>query len=247
MGNWRTVNITGTMTEEDAGVLGAWLGYTIASPVSGTSCFDHFGPLSFSREKPSLCGLNNWVAPVVFACGNLAERDYTPEDVAEELRRLLAVAPSMRLKVHCGGDHESDTCVATVTVADGQVVTGPPEVERVAAVSEDQAVGNLLRAIARPAGARQEPADAGDQWDCEAYGPEGSEAGALCFIAGELDQRACSSPGECHQAMASERQRVVDRINELAAEGDPTGVYLAGHFKEPGQLLGGGGNQGDAS
>lgn len=149
MGNWRTVNITGSIDEAEVPLLRERLGYSIGTS-SGDPGWEHFGPLSFNRDSPSLCGLNNWVRPVVFACGNLAERDYGVKAVAETLRELLAIAPSMRLKVHCGGDWESETCIATITVANGTVETGPPEVERVAPVSDGQAAGNPQRNLYRP-------------------------------------------------------------------------------------------------
>ena len=77
-------------------------------------------------------------------------------------------------------------------------------------------------------------------WDCEAYGPDGREAGALCFLAGEAGTRVCASRAACSEAMTAERQRVFSRINELAAAGDPVCAYLAEEFSEPGQILGGG-------
>ncbi len=79
------------------------------------------------------------------------------------------------------------------------------------------------------------------QFDCEAYGPEGVSFGAVCFIAGELGARVCASLAECHQVMTAERQRVFRRIQERAAEGDPDMTYLATVFTSPEQLLGGGG------
>ncbi len=85
----------------------------------------------------------------------------------------------------------------------------------------------------------------GDDWLCEAYGPEGREHGVLCFIA-EPGERACASQAECHEVMTAERQRVFRRIQEGAAAGSPDMAYLAGEFTSPGQLLGGGeGDGGD--
>lgn len=152
MGNWRTVNIVGTVSEPDAAALrehlaypGYWLDDRHEHPA-----WQRFGPLSFCRDQPSLCGLNDWPAAAMDRAGNLAERDYDPDDVAETLRELLAVAPSMALKVHCGGEWESLECVATVTVAAGQVTVGPPEVERIAAMSEERMELNLVRALWAP-------------------------------------------------------------------------------------------------
>jgi hypothetical protein len=80
-------------------------------------------------------------------------------------------------------------------------------------------------------------------WPCEAYGPEGLEFGALCFMS--ADERVCASPADCARAMASERRRVFRRINELAASGSETGELLADKFTRPGQLLGGQADEAD--
>lgn len=71
------------------------------------------------------------------ACGNLAERDYTVADVATVLAELVQLAPSLRLKVHCGDDWESTTCIATITVGGGGVAVGPAEVESVEGAGDD--------------------------------------------------------------------------------------------------------------
>ena len=78
-----------------------------------------------------------------------------------------------------------------------------------------------------------------DMWDCEAYGPKGTEIGVLCFFA-DHGERECADLDECHRAMAEERQRVFRRMNELAARGDEAATHLAGEFTHPEQLLGGG-------
>jgi hypothetical protein len=76
-------------------------------------------------------------------------------------------------------------------------------------------------------------------FNCTAYGPEGRDLGALCFFSGELGSRACADLAECRERMAAERQRVFARIQELAADGDEVGIYLAGEFTSPEDLLGG--------
>jgi len=78
------------------------------------------------------------------------------------------------------------------------------------------------------------------QWNCEAYGPDIADVGAVCFVSGELGKRTCADLGECRRVMAAERRRVFRRINELAAGGDETAAFLAEEFTRPGQLLGGG-------
>lgn len=136
MGNWRTVMISGSVAADEVPALLAAVRYTDKD-------WDNFGPLAYG-QTPSLCGLHDWVRPTVQAAGNLAERDYGPEDVAEHLRKLLAVAPSLRVKVHCGADWEKPECVATVTVSRGAVTVGPPEVETVHGVSESESTGRLM-------------------------------------------------------------------------------------------------------
>ena len=76
------------------------------------------------------------------------------------------------------------------------------------------------------------------EWPCDAYGPEGREHGALCFLS-ETGKRVCGSPEECRIVMSAERRRVWGRIQEGAARGDPDMVFLAGEFTSPEQLLGG--------
>jgi len=77
-------------------------------------------------------------------------------------------------------------------------------------------------------------------FDCEAYGPDGRDFGALCFFAAGLNTRVCSSLAACHEAMAAERRRVWQRIQDGAARGEPDMVYLAGEFTSAEQLLSGG-------
>lgn len=74
-------------------------------------------------------------------------------------------------------------------------------------------------------------------WECEAYAPDGSSAGALCFFA-DPGTRNCGSQAECSAAMAAARQVLFARI-QAAAQDDPDMAYLAGEFTSPDQLLGG--------
>lgn len=76
-----------------------------------------------------------------------------------------------------------------------------------------------------------------EDWDCEAYGPEGREAGALCFFTAE--GRVCADPAECHRSMHAERQRVFGLISEQAAAGDELAVFLLEGMSGPEELLGG--------
>jgi hypothetical protein len=79
-------------------------------------------------------------------------------------------------------------------------------------------------------------------WDCEAYGPGGQAAGALCFVSPETGKRVCASRSECAAVMKAERIRAYNRISEAAAAGDPSAIELAEIFSSPDQLLGGPGS-----
>jgi hypothetical protein len=142
--------MTGTMSERDAAALRQYLGYShrfISSGEARDPAWDHFGPLSFDRDQPSLCGLNDWPAAKVARSGNLAERDYSVEDVGECLSGLVAVAPTMLLVIHCGGERESTECVATIRVGEGLVAVGPPEVQAIEPMSDAEATVNMFRAL----------------------------------------------------------------------------------------------------
>jgi hypothetical protein len=146
MGNWRTVNVVGTMGAEHAALL-----LDALDEGADYACgWDKpWACLTFSRARPSLCGLNAWPAGHMSRCGNLAERDYSVQDVAKALEALLPIAPSMLLKVHCGGEYESEQCVATISVGEGLVVVGKPERETVDTPSDEQVLGNFARNLLR--------------------------------------------------------------------------------------------------
>jgi hypothetical protein len=76
-------------------------------------------------------------------------------------------------------------------------------------------------------------------FDCEAYGLEGTAFGAVCFASGQPGQRVCASADECARTMAAARKRLFRRISERAAHGDDVAAYLAAEFASPDQMLGG--------
>ena len=142
MGNWRTVNIIGTMSAEHAALLRDLLD---EGPDYARGWDQDYACLTFSRARPGLGSLGTWPAEQMSARGNLSERDYSVEDVAKALRALVEVAGSMLLKVHCGGEYESDECVATISVGEGLVVTGKPEIATIDGPSHDQVREHLFR------------------------------------------------------------------------------------------------------
>lgn len=81
-------------------------------------------------------------------------------------------------------------------------------------------------------------------WPCEAYGPDGLEHGAVCFV-GVPDRRECESAEQCHAAVTRCRQATFSRMSELAAAGDPVGLLLAEDFTSPDQLFNAAADVGD--
>lgn len=137
MGDWMTVRVTGTCPLEEVEDLRRFLTAT-------------FGPLT---PSVGLCGLGEWPGYSMDRVGNCAERGYTPEDVADQLRGALKVAPGLRLKVHCGGPYEQQLCVATVTAAEGLVSIGRPgEVQEVGEIDPGRVMEHLLAQLSRQRG-----------------------------------------------------------------------------------------------
>jgi|SRR5690606_6725125 hypothetical protein len=144
MGNWRTVHIDGSIDQSQVDAarkacLHDWESNADDQP---------YHALSYSKT-PSLCGLHEWPATRINVVGNCAERDYSVEDVAEALREVQKAAPSLQAKVHCGGDYENKACVATITVAAGQVTVGTPEVREIPEINQDLMMGRLFQALRR--------------------------------------------------------------------------------------------------
>jgi hypothetical protein len=147
MGNWRTVTLKGTVPADEVEPLRDSVRYDYMSDDAGEH--EKYGPLAYS-PRGSLCGLGGWPSETVDSGGNCFERDFDVEDIAEHLRRLVKVAPGMSLKVHCGGDWEDEKCVATVTVADGVVTVGEPEVAAVHGVPQAESMARMMGFLMRP-------------------------------------------------------------------------------------------------
>ena len=144
MGNWRRVHLIGTCDRVEVAALRSHLRYDFrfADPDKPFTCLSYSSP-------PALCGLGEWPDTKMDRIGNLAERDYTPEDVAATLAELLKLTPSLDVRVHCGADWEEDECIATVVAAGGSVEVRKPEIETVPKIPDGQAEANLYRNLLR--------------------------------------------------------------------------------------------------
>ena len=138
MGNWRSISIVGTCDESEVEALEKAITY--GEDYSNFHCLVNTGGLG---------SLGNWARSSINAMGNLSERDYSVEDVAERLRLIAETAPSLAVKVHCGGDWESKDCVATVTLQDGTTAIGEPEIDTIPALSDDAIAGRLYQQLFR--------------------------------------------------------------------------------------------------
>jgi hypothetical protein len=138
MGDWRRVHIIGTCASEEVAAL--------AQAIAAGLDFENHHCLNGGG---SLAGLPAWAAEHIDAVGNLAERNYTPDSVAKAVEeKLLPVAPSLTLKIHVGGEYEDATCVATVSVAEGRVVLGIPEMTTIREQTEQEMEINFAAAMA---------------------------------------------------------------------------------------------------
>lgn len=138
MGNWRRVHIIGTCVPYDVPAL--------ARAIDPGKDYENFHCLSASG---GIMALPRWAREKIDVTGNLAERNYSPDDVGEVLRGLRQLAPSLRVKVHCGGEYESERCVNTVTCDDDGVRVGPPEVLRIGDIPESQMHENMADQLRR--------------------------------------------------------------------------------------------------
>lgn len=142
MGDWRTVHIVGTCKADEVPALSK-------ACECGDDDYDNFHCLSYNERRPSLCGLFKWPSEKINAIGNLAERDFGIDDVSEQLKKLVVAAPSLDIKVHCGGSYEDKKVVSTVTAKDGVVTVGPPEQEVIAELSQEHILGRFMMASRR--------------------------------------------------------------------------------------------------
>jgi hypothetical protein len=140
MGNWRSVKIVGSCDASEVRKLKDFIN------CSNYDDFDNFCPLSFTG---GLVGLPLWPAKHIDATGNLAERGYDEDSVAECLNLLAKIAPSLKLKVHMGGDDEDKKCVATVVLENGKVEIDEPQIDKIGEVSKSQATNNLMAQLQR--------------------------------------------------------------------------------------------------
>lgn len=136
MGNWTTVNMVGKCAPEDVKNIKGFINYD-----------DDWEKFNCLSNTGGLCGLNDWADEKISVIGNLAEQDYSTDDIKEALDEIVKLAPSLELKVHVGGDYESLDCIATVEAKEGVVEVKGPEIEKLMEIPSAQINGNLLSTL----------------------------------------------------------------------------------------------------
>lgn len=131
MGNWRRVKIIGTCSKEDVPKL--------REALDPGRNYENFHCLVCG----GVAGLPNWAEEEINVTGNLAERDFSPRDVGDQLLKLSVTAPSLRVSVHCGADYEKPECIKTVVLSDGDVELIEPMLEMIPEISQAQIAQGL--------------------------------------------------------------------------------------------------------
>lgn len=147
MGNWRTVQLKGSVAPEDAAAIRAYLQVDKQTYESPTSEDDIF----FLQFGTGLCGLNQWVNQdgTIEAVGNVFERGCDLDNLEEELNILAKKFPSLLLMLHAGDDYESKNCVATFIVQQEKVEKSQPLITDLDEISQDQVMINLMNQLRR--------------------------------------------------------------------------------------------------
>jgi hypothetical protein len=141
MGNWHRAWITGTCAEAEVEPLRDAINCDYRNE---DSLGDKFGALAFTG---GLAGVGMWPAKVINAVGNTGERNMGAASIARHLEKLVKVAPSLKVKVHVGGDRETSVCVATVHCEGEKISVQGPEIPELPEISETQLAGNLFKSL----------------------------------------------------------------------------------------------------
>lgn len=138
MGDWMTVQIVGTCDIGQVEALKAAASYDWNSNDPTTE----YGPLN---TGDGLAGLGDWPSESMSVTGNCAERDFAPKCVADHLETLAKAAPSLSVKVHCGGPYESKKVVKTVTLEHGKSTVGDAQIEQLPDMNSDAMFGRFFK------------------------------------------------------------------------------------------------------
>lgn len=138
MGNWRTVNIDGIISNQDE------VNNIRADLLDSDTMF-------YLQFSDGLAAIGSWVPRVagmkISVEGNLYERDCDLGELERELCVFAEKCPSANLVVNAGDDWESLTCVATFVVKDGACERIAPEVQTLREISETMMFQRMMKSL----------------------------------------------------------------------------------------------------
>lgn len=148
MGNWRTVELKGKMSNQDD-VKGI-IEYLTVDRKDYESKASEDG-IFYLQFGSGICGINQWVGSngEIDVCGNVYERDCEVDDLERELNRIAACYPSLDMVLHVGGDYEDTNCVASFIVRDGLVQKVEPLINELSGINSGYMKQNFMKAILR--------------------------------------------------------------------------------------------------
>jgi len=146
MGNWRTVELKGKVTNRDE--IEKMIDYLTVDQNSCTSQA-YNDEIFYLQFGTGLYGINQWINNdgSIDICGNVYERDCAIEDLHNELSILAAKFPSLELILHVGGDYESTECILSFIVKNSEVKKVKPLVNKLNGIDKERAMANFFKAI----------------------------------------------------------------------------------------------------
>jgi hypothetical protein len=147
MGNWRTVNMEGRVSREQAADMIKYL--TIDHSDFTDEEWDALNdfPIEYFQMHRSLCGINQWVGEdgAINKKGNLSAKSPSEDDVLRELQHLAQKYDTLEMLLHMGGNYESEECVSSFIAKGGRVEQVKPLVDTVECVSQEEANARILK------------------------------------------------------------------------------------------------------
>lgn len=145
MGNWRTVELKGNVSNEEAIQMIDYLTVDRNKYESKASDDDIF----FLQFGVGVFGLNRWVEEdgTIDKVGNVFERDCDIDDLEEELNTIASKFTSLEMVLNAGDDYESPVCAASFIVKNGIVERVDPLVSELEGMNRNQIMENFFKQL----------------------------------------------------------------------------------------------------
>lgn len=145
MGNWRTIEIKGDVSIEEAQKMRKYLKVDKSTYESLASQDDIF----YLQFSDGLCGLGEWISNdgSIESVGNVYERNCEVEDLLSEATTLAHNFPTLNILINIGDDYESLNCVGSIIVKNGSSILIDPIVKDLEAIPDEQIALNMLNIL----------------------------------------------------------------------------------------------------